>query len=213
VWVGWEFDVRRVNGLMAITVPSAQGIDAMVWGDFTPSNTNDRQTVGDLVGYVPSDPAAADSTLTVRDSQFATPQAIERPRWSLENGLVVLKDGFQAGRIYRVSYRARSLPISGLGLAAFRDTASWVSTRPAWRREVALAFGSSQSGRFAHVPSQRPQRQTSRDAVFTPWMHRRRRGARRERAGATPTSLTIRHHPLPHANGDVDLISAARTAS
>ena len=130
VWVGWEFDVRRVNGLMGITVPSAQGIDAPVWGDFTPSNTNERQTVGDLAGYTPADPAAADSTLTVRDTQFATPTVIERSRWSLEGGLVVLKGGFEAGRIYRVSYRAKTLPISGLGLAAFRDTASWVKFAP-----------------------------------------------------------------------------------
>ncbi len=196
VWVGWEFDVRRVNGLMAITVPSAQGIDAMVWGDFTPSNTNDRQTVGDLVGYVPSDPAAADSTLTVRDSQFATPQAIERPRWSLENGLVVLKDGFQAGRIYRVSYRARSLPISGLGLAAFRDTASWVKYSPGAlaTAKQTLAFGSSQSGRFLRtflyngLNGDEQGRQVF-DAV---WMHiAGAAGLDVNARGATPTSLTM----------------------
>ena len=42
----------------------------------------------------------------------------------------MLNGGFQAGRIYRVSYRAKTLPISGLGLAAFRDTASWVKYSP-----------------------------------------------------------------------------------
>lgn len=196
VWVGWEFDVRRVNGLMAISVPSAQGIDAMVWGDFTPANTNERQTVGDLAGYAPVDPAAADSTLTVRDSQFGTPQAIERSRWSLDGGLVVLKDGVQAGRVYRVSYRARTLPISGLGLAAFRDTASWVKYSPnalATAKQT-LAFGSSQSGRFLRtflyngLNGDEKGRQVF-DAV---WMHiAGAAGLDVNARGATPTSLTM----------------------
>ena len=137
---------------MAITVPSAEGIEAMLWGDSTPSNTNERQPVGDLAGYVPADPAAADSTLTVRDGQFATPQVVERSRWSLDSGLVVMNDGFQAGRIYRVSYRAKALPMSGLGLglAPVREAASWVKYAPGALASAkqTLAFGSSQSGRF-----------------------------------------------------------------
>ncbi len=196
VWVGWEFDVRRVNGLMAITVPSAEGLDAMVRGDFTPSNTNERQTVGDLVGYAPADPTGADGTLTVRDSQFATPQLIERSRWSLDGGLVVLNGGFQAGRIYRVSYRAKTLPISGLGLAAFRDTASWVKYSPdalATAKQT-LAFGSSQSGRFLRTflyngfNGDEQGRQVF-DAV---WMHiAGAAGLDVNARGATPTSLTM----------------------
>ncbi|HEX4936000.1 MAG TPA: hypothetical protein VFV33_22625, partial [Gemmatimonadaceae bacterium] len=74
VWVGWEFDVRRQNGLMAINVPNAQGAAGMVSGDFTPSNREPQQTVSDLAGYAPADPAATDNMLTVRDSQFAPPQ-------------------------------------------------------------------------------------------------------------------------------------------
>jgi len=196
VWVGWEFDVRRVNGLMAITVPSAEGIDAMVWGDFTPSNTNERQTVGDLAGYVPADPAAADSTLTVRDGQFATPQVIERSRWSLDSGLVVMKDGFQAGRIYRVSYRAKALPISGLGLAAFRDTASWVKYAPealATAKQT-LAFGSSQSGRFLRTFLYNGLNgdEKGRPVFDAVWMHiAGAAGLDVNARGATPTSLTM----------------------
>ncbi|MGC4082270.1 MAG: alpha/beta hydrolase domain-containing protein [Vicinamibacterales bacterium] len=151
VWIGWEFDVRRVNGLMGIAVPSAQGVNARVWADFVPANTNERQTVGDLVGYVPADPAAADSTLTVRESQFGAERPIDRTRWTIDaTNMVGLTGGFEPGCIYRVSYRSKKLPISGLGLAAFRDVGSWIKFAPGALVTTgkALAFGSSQSGRF-----------------------------------------------------------------
>ena len=206
VWVGWEFDVRRQNGLMGISVPAAQGVNTPVWGDFTPANANDNQTVGDLAGYLPADPSAAENTLTVRDSQFAKEEKIERSRWTLDGGTVTLKGGFQAGRIYRVSYRAKELPISGLGLAAFRDVASWVKNvadAPVHARQT-LAFGSSQSGRFLRTflywgfNGDEKGRQVF-DAV---WMHIAGAAMLDVNArGATPTSLTLYEITrFPYAN-------------
>jgi hypothetical protein len=206
VWVGWEFDVRRQNGLMGISVPSAQGINAAVWGDFTPANTNEHQTVGDLVGYTPADPAAAENTLTVRDSQFAREEKIDRSRWTTDGGTVTLKGGFQPGRIYRVSYRAKELPISGLGLAAFRDIGSWVKNAPEAmvQGRMTLAFGSSQSGRFLRTflyhgfNGDEKGRQVF-DAV---WMHIAGAAMLDVNArGATPTSLTMYEITrFPYAN-------------
>jgi len=150
VWVGWEFDVRRQDGLMGIDVPAAVGVTDMIRGDFVPNDANERQAVGDLAGYTPLDPAAAENTLTVRDGQFDPPQAIERGRWTLEGNNVTLTGGFEPGRIYQVSFRPTKLPISGLGMAAFRDIAAWVKHAPdaLVHTQQALAFGSSQSGRF-----------------------------------------------------------------
>ena len=58
--------------------------------------------------------------------------------------------GFEAGKTYELFYRAANLPIAGLGLAAFRDTAAWLKHAPDALAPVrhAYAFGSSQSGRF-----------------------------------------------------------------
>jgi hypothetical protein len=196
VWIGWEFDVRRQNGLMAITVPSARDVSGMVAADFTPSNTNDRQTVGDLAGYTPADPASAKSTLTVRDSQFATAEPIDRARWTVDGNVVTLRGGFDAGRIYRLSYQPTAWPIAGLGLAAFRDITSWMKHAPdaVVHARQALAFGTSQSGRFLRtflyygMNADEPGRPVY-DAI---WMHIA--GAARldiNRRGATPTSLTM----------------------
>ncbi len=150
VWVGWEFDVRRVDGLMGISVPDARGVSGMVEGDFIPDTSAERQVVGDLAGYQPADPAASDNRLTVRDRQFAEPQVIDRTRWTLAGNAVTLKGGFEPGRIYRLAYRPSALPLSGLGLAAFRDIGSWIkyTAEAPLRARQALAFGSSQSGRF-----------------------------------------------------------------
>ena len=49
-----------------------------------------------------------------------------------------------------MAYRASNLPVAGVGLAAFRDTASWLKHSPDAPARVrhAYAYGSSQSGRF-----------------------------------------------------------------
>ncbi|HUR35266.1 MAG TPA: alpha/beta hydrolase domain-containing protein, partial [Vicinamibacterales bacterium] len=206
VWVGWEFDVRRQNGLMGISVPSAHGVNAPVWGDFTPANGNERQTVGDLAGYTPADPAAPDNRLTVRDSQFGREEAIDRSTWMLDGNVVILKGGFQAGRIYRVSYHAKELPISGLGLAAFRDIGSWVkhASDAAVHTTQALAFGSSQSGRFLRTFLYNGFNgdEKGRQVYDAAWMHiAGAAGLDVNARGATPTSLTMYEITrFPYAN-------------
>jgi hypothetical protein len=206
VWIGWEFDVRRQNGLMGITVPAARNASGTVSADFTPANANEAQTVGDVAGYTPADANAADSTLTVRDSQFGAPQPIERARWSLKDNVVTLKGGFEPGRIYRLTYRPASWPVSGLGLLAFRDITSWIKHAPdaLVHARQALAFGSSQSGRFLRtflylgLNGDEQERQVY-DAV---WAHIA--GAARldvNARGATPTSLTMYEATqFPYAN-------------
>lgn len=206
VWVGWEFDVRRQNGLMAITVPNARGAAGMVSGDFTPSNREPQQTVTDLAGYAPADPAATDSVLTVRDSQFAPPQTIDRSRWTLDGNSVTLSGGFEPGRIYRLAYRPTAFPISGLGFAAFRDMGSWIKYQAdaPLRMRQTLAFGSSQSGRFLrtflyHGFNGDERGRQVFDAV---WAHIAGAAMLDVNArGATPTSLTMYEITrFPYAN-------------
>jgi Alpha/beta hydrolase domain len=151
VWVGWQFDVDRANGLMGIQVPAASGVTGMVKAQFVPNDKKPEQSVGGLAGYTPADPVAADSTLTVRDGPYGKPSTIARNRWQLEGSdRVKLAGGFEPGRTYEVSYRASKLPVAGLGFAAFRDVASWLKHAPDAQvhAQYAIAFGSSQSGRF-----------------------------------------------------------------
>src|SRR5881628_379521 len=61
VQVGWEFDARR-EGAIRIDLPAAAGVTGLVRATFIPNN-RDAATVGDLVGYTPSDPASPQNTL------------------------------------------------------------------------------------------------------------------------------------------------------
>lgn len=157
VWVGWEFDVRRAGAAgaeergtgMAIRLPNARGVSDMIRAAFTP-NDEGPQTVGDLAGYRPIEDNAADTTLTVRDGEFGAKTTIARTRFAVRGNQVTLTGGFEKGRTYEISYRPAEWPVSGLGLAAYRDMTSWVKYAP--EAEVharhAIGFGSSQSGRF-----------------------------------------------------------------
>ncbi len=164
-----------------------------------PSRLNaaeERQTATDLAGYTPLDPASEENALVVRDRPFGPAQKIDRARWTLDGNTVTLKGGFQAGRTYELSYRAKSVPIAGLGMAAFRDVGAWIKRAPdaIVRSRYTLAFGSSQSGRFLrtflyHGFNTDEKGGQVFDAV---WAHiAGAAGLSLNERGATPTSLSM----------------------
>jgi len=149
VQVGWEFDARR-EGAIRAELPGAVGVTGMARATFIPTSNSPEATVGDLVGYTPSDPAAPQNTLTVRDSPQATATTIPRAKWRLAGNVVTLDGGFEPGRIYELAYTAANPPVAALGFAAVRDAASWVKYSPdaTVSAKYAFAFGSSQTGRY-----------------------------------------------------------------
>lgn len=148
VQIGWEFDARR-EGAIRIDLPAAVGVSGLVRATFIPSNKNPT-TVGDLVGYTPSDPASQDNTLRVRTALGAEWTTIPRTKWTLAGNTVTLDDGFEPGQTYELAYLAKDPPIAGLGFAAVRDAAAWVkyASTAAVSTRHAFAFGSSQTGRW-----------------------------------------------------------------
>jgi hypothetical protein len=151
VWVGWEFDAPRRDGMIRIDVPVATGTTGVTRAYFTPDARRAEFTVADLSGYSPANPSAAENTLTVRDGLTGAAMTIPRDRWHLTGNTVTLDTGFEPGRTYELAYTAANPPVSGLGFVAVRDTASWlkyVTDGPVPAVKYAYAFGSSQSGRF-----------------------------------------------------------------
>jgi alpha/beta hydrolase family protein len=149
VQVGWEFDARR-EGAIRIDVPAAVGVTGLARATFIPTSNGPEATVGDLVGYTPSDPAAPENSLTVRDVPQAAATAIPRAKWHLAGNVVTLDGGFEPGRIYELAYKAANPPVAALGFAAVRDAAAWVKYAPdaTVSAKYTFAFGSSQTGRF-----------------------------------------------------------------
>src|SRR6202158_337567 len=150
VWVGWQFDVSRGGVLLGLEAPAAAGVSGIVRADFTPNDHGTEMTIADLSGYSPVDPNATDTTLTERDGPYGKADAIAHDRWTLRGRTVTMTGGFEPGRTYELAYRSANLPIARVGLAAFRDTASWLKYQPdaLATARYTYAYGSSQSGRF-----------------------------------------------------------------
>jgi hypothetical protein len=151
VWVGWQFDVEPPQ--LRVSAPAA-AVNGRVRVSFIPDDTRTEMTPADLPAYRPVNPDDPSATLTVRDRFWDKPTPIAREAWQLAsaNGRprIVLKAGFEPGRVYEVDYPGAGARVAGVGLAAIRDTASAFLHRADLpvRGRTAIVFGISQSGRF-----------------------------------------------------------------
>ncbi|MBM3735094.1 MAG: hypothetical protein FJW39_04845 [Acidobacteria bacterium] len=156
-WLGWQFDVPREPPLMSVTVPVARHangaqVRGVVRSDYVPDESLTRFSLGDRLffPYKVADPAAP-ATLTERTLANGPRREIPRTDWrfSADRGAVEKPSGFESGKIYEVVYQSEGPAVVGLGMAGVRDFITAIKSgevAPAARR--ALAFGSSQSGRF-----------------------------------------------------------------
>jgi hypothetical protein len=166
-WVGWQPDVPRVDGLMALDVPRAPGARGLVRCEFRPNTPVDVLPMADRY-HIPHPTAEVDepgARLTVREHAGAPAVAVPRAAWRFarrvdgrlvpDTSYVHLEGGFAPGRIYDLVYRAADSPLVSLGLLAVRDTAGFLRWGPATAGnpcagtlDRAVVFGVSQSGRF-----------------------------------------------------------------
>jgi Alpha/beta hydrolase domain len=170
-WVGWQPDVPRRDGLMALSVPAAadgpRPISGLVRCEFRPNGAIDVLPLADRY-HIPNPVARLDdpdAELTVREHAGAPAAVIPRRSWRFarragadvvpDHGHVHLETGFEPGKIYDCYYRAERPPLVGLGFTAVRDSGAFLrfgdaaSGNPcAGSLDRAYVFGVSQSGRF-----------------------------------------------------------------
>ena len=157
-WVGWQPDVPRQDGLMAMEAPRAEGVTGFVRVQRRPNERADTLPLADRyhIPYETVDVDDPEAKVIVRSRSGAPAVEIPRPDWKFSDpGHVTLKEGYQPGAIYEFIYRSKNPPIVGLGFLAVRDVAAWLrwgtaeSGNPcAGTLERAYLFGVSQSGRF-----------------------------------------------------------------
>ena len=166
-WVGWQHDVPRKDGLMAMAPPVARGVSGRVRCEWRPNLPADVLPLADRyhIPYAAADLDDPDAHLTVRADAGAAPAAVPRQAWRFarRDGDRVVPDrshihmpgGFTPGKIYDLVYRAQDPPLVGLGFVAVRDIASFLrwgaaaaGNPAAGRLDRAYVFGVSQSGRF-----------------------------------------------------------------
>jgi len=158
LWVGWQFDMPDTPGLVRLYPPVVEGVKGIVRAEFVFDKRTEIQSVADR-GHKPYpvlNPDDPDLKLTVRDRVEGPRQTVPRGDWHIERGSnVVMKGGFDPGRLYELVYTSENPPVAGTGFAAVRDTISWMKyggnvagapDEPRYAR--AIGFGISQSGRF-----------------------------------------------------------------
>jgi Alpha/beta hydrolase domain len=162
-WIGWQPDVPRRDGLMALGAPAARGAAGPITGrlrcQWRPNARVDTVPLADRyhIPHPAADLEDAEAELSVREHAGAPRVPVARSAWRFapDASHLHLPGGFEPGRIYELIYRAENPPVVGLGLLAVRDTAAWlrrgsadVGNPAAGRIDRAYAFGVSQSGRF-----------------------------------------------------------------
>ena len=171
LWLGWQFDPPDRDGLVRLYTPIAidgvTAIEGLVRSEVVVQEREFDRSLADRnhVAYVVADPSDPANMMTVRDGVEGQRRVVPRNEWRfarVENGQVVpdrtrvyLEGGFEPHKIYDIVYRAQDPPLVGLGPAAIRDVVARLKygaaeelSIPAGAIDRALAFGSSQSGRF-----------------------------------------------------------------
>src|SRR6185369_12592590 len=108
--------------------------------------------------YPATDPNSQDNQMLVREYGDGPRKIVPRNLWRfIDPVTVTLEGGFQRGKTYEVVYTSKDPAIAGLGPAAIRDFISFLKYGGApadildgqqQYLKRAIAFGSSQSGRF-----------------------------------------------------------------
>lgn len=152
VWVGWQFDVPRREGLLRLYTPIAtdhgKTITGLVRAEFVPDVKTAEMPLADRghAAYQPVSPDDPKLELTERDTVTGPRRTIPRGEWKMQTDAIYRAAGFTPGKIYEFVYLAKDPPVAGLGMAAVRDLVSYA--RSEWSIQRAYAFGVSQSGRF-----------------------------------------------------------------
>jgi hypothetical protein len=161
-WCGWQHDVPRRDGLMALTVDAVRGnggaITGLVRCEWRPNGRVEALPLADRyhVPHPTTDLTDPDARLTVREHHGAAAVEVTRGAWRFPDAShASLEGGFEPGKIYELVYRSANPPLVGLGFLAVRDTAAWLRFASATEGnpcagvlDRAYAFGVSQSGRF-----------------------------------------------------------------
>ncbi len=157
-WIGWQIDVPRKDGLIALDVPRALGVSGFIRCRLRPNSRVNSLPLADRY-HIPNPVADlndAEAHVTMREHGGADPVTLPREAWFFPDANhIEMKDGFKAGAIYDVVYRSMNPPLVGLGMLAVRDTAAWLRWATtadgnpcAGAIDHAYLFGVSQSGRF-----------------------------------------------------------------
>jgi hypothetical protein len=157
-WVGWQHEVPRIDGLMAMGAPVVRGIEGVVRCEWRPNTRVPSLPLADRyhVSQPTADLADPAARLLLRAHAAAPASEVPRSAWRFSDAThIELPGGFEPGAIYDLIYRSKDPAVTGFGFITVRDTGAWLRFAPAAAGNPcagalnrAYVFGVSQSGRF-----------------------------------------------------------------
>ncbi len=170
VWLGWSNDAPPIDGKLRLYSPdlnqNGHPIIGKIYSQFQPLKDVKQIMLSDRmhVPFPAYDTNDQEAVLSYKKYPDNDPVVIPRKNWRfawndgneiLDNpNFIYMEDGFKAGIMYQISYKAYGAKATGLGLAATRDLISYLKYSDSDNNptnsqiEHAYAFGVSQSGRF-----------------------------------------------------------------
>lgn len=176
LWCGWNCDViesdRRLNIHVPVVTENGKNITGKIYSEiisYANAITYSRPIVwGGSEAYPPVNMDKSHASLTKRQYRWENPVEIPRHQWEFarldkdqvvpDPGFVYIKEGFKPGWLYDLVYVGKNPKVTGLGLAAIRDVASFFKYEKtdetgfknplAGVIDYAYAWGHSQSGRL-----------------------------------------------------------------
>jgi hypothetical protein len=169
--VGIQWDTPDLPERMRAWFPEAmkdgQRLTGQNFVQWWPNKDGPHQLLSDA-GHKPYPTADIDdpsAVLTVREHQDGEPTTIPRGRWRFAKSVdgkpvpnaeyAYIEGGFEAGKVYEITYTAIGAPVVGLGYLAFRDAASFLKHGSAAEGnplagtiDYAYAWGQSMNGRW-----------------------------------------------------------------
>lgn len=155
-WIGWQVDVPRRDGLMAIDAPRAQGVVGQIRCEMRPNKRVTTLPLADRY-HIPNptlDVNDREARLLVKEHSGAPAVEMPRDRWRFSDPLhLEIPSGFVPGHIYDVIYRSADPLIVGCGMLSTRDGAAYLQSNAANNPcrggiQKTYLFGVSQTGRF-----------------------------------------------------------------
>ena len=169
--IGVQWDPPESPERMRAWYPEAlengQRVRGQNFVQWWPNKRTQHQLLSDA-GHKPyptADIGDLSAVLTVRDHQDGEPTVIARKRWRFAKrggegiepsaDYIWLEGGFEAGKVYELTYSALGAPIVGLAFLAYRDAASFLKHGSAAEGnplagaiDYAYGYGQSMNGRW-----------------------------------------------------------------
>jgi hypothetical protein len=152
-WLGWEADLEA--GEIGATLPRAT-VNSVVRESQIAQRPQRSWALGGRNSYCAADTDQPNAKLIVRFHIDEAGEELPRSAFAFVDSkggaatpnpcFVTLREPTTPGRIYDLMYQGSNPAIAGLGLAAFRDLASYLKREGSVSR--VLGYGYSQSGRF-----------------------------------------------------------------